>query len=183
MWEYILFVVLIAVLIILLTQLVVGRIDGGNVVSVASAVTQLWSANIERETIDNSAWRRVLTTSDNLQAVAMSVPPGEELGWEVHKDNDQFFRIESGKGTLQVAPARVAPARYAPARYASADPTLLTTIDLSDGTATIVPKGSWHNVINTGSESLKLYTVYGPPHHPPDTLDLTHADEILREQK
>lgn len=126
----------------------------------------IWSANLEKETLDNNDWRRVLTTTDNLQVVAMNTPSGESLGWEVHKDNDQFFRVESGKAVLSTRQ---------PGKPVS-------TITLTDGMAAIVPKGMYHNITNNSDKSLCMYTIYGPKHHPVGTIDHTHADERLREQ-
>jgi len=119
--------------------------------------------NIESATRDNTLWRNVLHTSDSLQVVAMSVPPGQALGKEVHSNNDQFFRVEQGNGVIVV----------------TADKKDITT-PISDGVAAIVPAGMPHNVINTSDVPLKLYTIYGPPHHPAGTKDATHADEITR---
>lgn len=123
----------------------------------------LWYDNIEQLTRANTDWRKVIHTSPNLQIVLMAPPTGQELGWEVHPDNDQFFRFESGKGRLQIK-----------------NPNDQTeTIEVHDGDAAIVSKGTYHNVIS--DDSLKLYTVYGPPHHAPKVVDHTHADEIRRE--
>lgn len=130
----------------------------------------IWSANIEKETNDNEYWRKVLTTSKNLQVVAMNTPPGESLGWEVHSDNDQFFRVESGECELSVAP------------YCNGAATApVQKIKMTDGWSAVVPSGLCHNVANTGKRPLRMYTIYGPPHHRPGTIDKTHADEIARE--
>lgn len=128
-----------------------------------AANPSLWSANIESLTKENPFWRDVLHTSDNLQVVAMSVPAGQELGREVHTQNDQFFRIESGMGRLV-------------ANVKGID----QNVELRDGVAVVVPRGIHHNVINTGTEPLKMYTIYGPPHHPPGTRDRTLQDELSR---
>lgn len=99
--------------------------------------------NIERITIENVAFRRVLYTARNCQLVVMSLKPGEEIGEEVHK-LDQFFRVEEGTGDAVLD-------------------GLKTTI--SAGFAVIVPAGAKHNIVNTGSMPLKLYTLYAPPNH------------------
>lgn len=101
-------------------------------------------ANIERETKGNADFRRVLYTGKHMQLVLMMLAPGEEIGLETHSDNDQFFRFESGVGKVIVGD---------------------TEYVVSDGDVVIVPAGTSHNVINTGSESLKLYTLYAPSHH------------------
>jgi mannose-6-phosphate isomerase-like protein (cupin superfamily) len=100
--------------------------------------------NIEEATNSNADFRRVLYTGKNLQLVLMTLQPGDEIGEEVHEDRDQFFRIEDGRGTVYIdgAPNQV-----------------------EDDFAVIVPAGARHNVVNTGDEPLKLYTIYGPPEH------------------
>jgi len=99
--------------------------------------------NIEESTLDNEDFRRVLYTGENLQLVLMTLQPGEDIGEETH-DNDQFFRFEEGSGIVVINE---------------------NEYDVEDGSAIIVPAGSKHNIINTGEEDLKLYTLYSPPHH------------------
>lgn len=133
-----------------------------------SSVPVVWSDNIEKLTNANMNWRNVIYTSDKLQISLMSVPPNEELGSEVHPENDQFFRIESGQGKLVIGKSS-----------ASNHQEFL----LTDGSAAVVPHGIWHNVINTSAtDPLKLYTLYGPPHHPLGTMHSSHAEEISREK-
>jgi len=122
-----------------------------------------WHGNIVESAKSNQDWRHVVTTTDNLQLVNMSVPPKEELGWETHPDNDQLFRVVEGNATLQVK------------KNGKVVDTPLTNEIIG-----IVPKGNEHNVINTTNDTLKMYTVYSPPHHPSETVDHTHADEIAR---
>ncbi|MBZ4191052.1 cupin domain-containing protein [Niabella beijingensis] len=100
--------------------------------------------NIENDTRANAAFRKVLYTGRQLQLVLMTLQPGEEIGAEVHPENDQFFRFEEGSGRCLI------------------DDTEYT---VSDGSAVVIPAGSRHNVINTGSTELKMYTIYAPPHH------------------
>lgn len=101
-------------------------------------------ANIEELAKANENFRQVLYTAKNSQLVLMSLLPREEIGEEVH-DVDQFFRFESGQGEVVIDGARHI---------------------VADGSAVIVPQGARHNVINTSSsETLKLYTLYCPPHH------------------
>lgn len=130
----------------------------------------LWFTNLEKDTLENPNWREVLVTSHNLQVVAMNTPPGESLGWEVHNDNDQFFRVESGECELSTTPT---------CNGVATQP--VQKIKLTDGMSALVPKGTCHNVLNTGTTPLRMYTIYGPPHHPPGTVDRTHNDEIERE--
>ena len=100
--------------------------------------------NIETVTVANEDFRRVLYTGAHLQLVLMTLKPGEEIGEEVHEDRDQFFRIEEGKGEVHID--------------GKANP-------VEDDFAVIVPAGARHNVVNTGSAPLRLYTLYGPPEH------------------
>jgi mannose-6-phosphate isomerase-like protein (cupin superfamily) len=109
--------------------------------------------NIEQATVDNDDFRRVVYTGKNLQLVLMTLQPGEEIGEEVHEDIDQFFRIEEGRGEVWID--------------GLANP-------VEDDFAVIVPAGARHNVVNTGDEPLKLYTLYGPPEHKHGTV---HRDK------
>ena len=86
----------------------------------------------------------MLYTGHNLQLVVMSLEPGEEIGEEVHDDRDQFFRIEEGEGMISIDGVDHA---------------------VKDDDGVIVPQGARHNVKATGTEPLKLYTIYGPPEH------------------
>jgi len=102
-------------------------------------------ANIEKLTLDNRNFRQVLYTGKHSQLVLMSLKPGEEIGAEVHADNDQFFRFEVGQGKVIIDGNEYI---------------------VGDGDAVIVPAGANHNVINTSaSEGLKMYTLYAPAHH------------------
>jgi len=100
--------------------------------------------DIETETIENEDFRRVLYTGNNIQLVLMTLNPGEEIGAETHDDIDQFFRFDKGKGK-----AIINSNEYV----------------LKDGDAIVVPAGCEHNIIADPKSSLKMYTVYGPPHH------------------
>jgi mannose-6-phosphate isomerase-like protein (cupin superfamily) len=102
-------------------------------------------ANIEKETLANKNFRKVLYTSAHSQLVLMSLKPKEEIGMEVHPENDQFFRFEKGKGRVIIDG---------------------NSYDVSDGSAIIVPSGAQHNVVNVSDkEELKMYTIYSPAHH------------------
>ena len=100
--------------------------------------------DIEQATVANADFRRVLYTGKNLQLVLMTLPPGCDIGEEVHEDRDQFFRIEEGEGTIAIDGVENR---------------------VEDDFAVIVPAGARHNVINSGSRPLKLYTIYAPPEH------------------
>ena len=112
-------------------------------------------ASIEVLTEENTDFRRVLYSGSKLQLVLMSVPPGEELGGEVHSDTDQFFRIEDGKGVIVIDGV---------------------THKVSEGDGIVVPSGAHHNVICTVHDALKLYTIYGPPHHRDGLVQKTRAE-------
>jgi len=127
-----------------------------------------FSTNIEHDTLKNTDWRHVIFTSKHMQVTLMNVPPNEELEWEIHKDTDQFFRIEEGQGLLQTKP--------------SITSKVSNNIKLKNGIAAVVPQGIYHNVINTSkTKALKLYSIYTPPHHNPIVIDRTHQDEKMRE--
>lgn len=111
--------------------------------------------DIERLTEENNDFRRVLYTANHLQLVLMALQPGEDIGEEVHEDRDQFFRIETGSGEIMIDDA-IRPVR-------------------SD-MAIVVPAGARHNLRNTGRETLRLYSVYGPPEHRHGTVHRTKAD-------
>jgi len=102
-----------------------------------------YNENIEKLTLENDNFRKVLYTGENSQLVLMSLIPNEDIGMEIHEDNDQFFRFEEGKGKVVINE---------------------TEYDVKDGDAVVVPKGARHNVI-AGDEGLKLYTIYSPAHH------------------
>ena len=111
--------------------------------------------NIEQRTTENGDFRHVLYTGKHLQLVLMTLKPGEEIGEEIHDDGDQFFRIEEGEGQVLIDGKRHA---------------------VKDDDAIVVPAGARHNVINTGDESLKFYTLYGPPEHRDGVVQPTKAD-------
>lgn len=118
-------------------------------------------ADIEDLTEANTDFRRVLYTGKHLQLVLMALRPGEEIGEEVHADHDQFFRIEDGEGEVWIDGVR-------------------SRIEADD--AIIVPAGARHNVINTGGEPLKLYTIYGPPDHRDGIVRATKAEAEASEE-
>lgn len=120
-----------------------------------------FAKNIQTLTEKNSDFRRVLYTARNLQLVLMSLLPGEEIGEEIHKDRDQFFRVELGNGEIMIDGVKT---------------------PISDGSAMIVPAGALHNVINTGSESLRLYTIYAPPEHADGVVRSTKEDAARSEE-
>lgn len=126
-----------------------------------------WVGNIEEATRGNETFRTVLFTGEHAQLTVMSLQRGEEIGWEAHPHLDQFLRVEEGRGRVELGatPDRIDEKR-----------------DLHDGWAVVVPAGSWHNVVNTGTGPLKLYSLYAPPEHPPNTVHATKADADVAEQ-
>lgn len=117
-----------------------------------------YTSNIEELTLANTFFRSVLYTTNNIQLVLMSLKPNEDIGFEVHEENDQFFRFEKGNGKVVIGN----------------EETLIT-----DGSVVIVPKRINHNIINTSdSEDLKFYTIYGPPHHKDKTVHKTKEEAL-----
>ena len=113
-----------------------------------------FKTNIEKDTLENRNFRKVLYTGIHSQLVLMSLRPKEEIGMETHAENDQFFRFEAGQGKVIIDG---------------------NEYEVGDGAAIVVPAGAKHNIINiSDSKELKLYTIYSPPHH---------KDGIVRETK
>ena len=118
----------------------------------------IYTANIEEETIGNNYYRLVKYTTHHSQLVYMSLRPGDEIGNEIH-GVDQFIRIEAGE---------------AQSILNNSEKTKLLTEDM----AIIIPAGTWHNIKNNGSENVKLYTLYSGPNHLKDTRQNTKEDEV-----
>jgi mannose-6-phosphate isomerase-like protein (cupin superfamily) len=118
--------------------------------------------DIERLTTGNNDFRRVLYTGHHLQLVLMTLQQGEEIGAEVHEDRDQFFRFEAGNGQVDIDD---------------------NTYDVTDGSGVIVPAGARHNVRNTGSGPLRLYTLYGPPEHVDRLVEATRAEAMATHEE
>lgn len=118
--------------------------------------------NIQKRTVENEDFRRVLYTGHHLQLVLMTLQSGEEIGEEVHPDRDQFFRFEEGSGAVDIDGVENR---------------------VEDDFAVIVPAGARHNVRNTGSAPLRLYTVYGPPEHIDGLVEATKADALARHEE
>ena len=116
--------------------------------------------NIEQATLANENYRTALWTGSNMQLTLMTIQPGHDIGLEVHEDHDQFLRIESGEATV----------------YMGESETELETTQASDDDAVFVPAGKWHNLVNTGSEPLKLYSIYAPAEHEHGTVHATKED-------
>jgi Mannose-6-phosphate isomerase len=117
--------------------------------------------NLEDLTAANTNFRKVIYTAHHSQLVLMSLKPSEEIGMEVHPDNDQFLRIEEGEGKAIIDGNEQV---------------------FSAGFCVVVPAGSQHNIINTSAvNELKLYTVYSPAHHRLDVVHATKADAVADE--
>lgn len=117
--------------------------------------------DIEEATLANANYRTTLWTGQFLQMTVMSIPPGEDIGLEMHDDADQFLRVEAGRGRVQMGPT---------------SDDLSFDEEVGDDWVILVPAGSWHNVTNIGDEPLKVYSLYSPPEHKPGTVHATKAD-------
>lgn len=117
--------------------------------------------DIEAATRQNDTYRTAAWTGRYLQVTLMSIPVGESIGLEVHPDTDQFLRLDAGQGTCVMGPAK---------------DQLTFEQQVSDGWSIQVPAGTWHDVINTGEEPLRLYAIYAPVHHAPGIVQPTSAD-------
>lgn len=119
--------------------------------------------NIEKLTEENTNFRKVLYTAKHSQLVVMSLKPSEEIGMEVHPDNDQFFRVEEGEGKAIIDGSEQI---------------------FSSGFCLVIPAGSEHNIINTSAtEYLKLYTIYSPAHHKDGTIHETKEIAMSSEEE
>ena len=122
-----------------------------------------FKSNIEKDTLKNKNFRKVLYTASHCQLVLMTLKPKEEIGLETHKENDQFFRFEAGRGRVEI------------------DGNKYT---VKDGDAVIIPAGAKHNVINTSAtEELKMYTIYSPLHHKDQIVRKTKAEAEAKDQE
>jgi len=120
-----------------------------------------FNLNIEKETLANQNFRKVLYTSKHSQLVLMSLRPQEEIGMEIHSDNDQFFRFEQGQGKCVIDG---------------------NEYSVADGSAIVVPAGAQHNIINMSeTEDLKLYTLYSPAHHQDGIVRMTKQEAETNE--
>ena len=126
------------------------------IVSAKKSSDSSYASDIERQTIENKDYRRVLFTAKHSQLVLMRLKPGEDIGAETH-DLDQFFRFEAGNGVVVVNGVEH---------------------KVSNGDSIVIPQGCRHNVINTSAtEDLKLYSIYSPPNHKKGTVHHTKADQ------
>jgi mannose-6-phosphate isomerase-like protein (cupin superfamily) len=117
-------------------------------------------ADIHKATLYNNIFRTALWTGNHLQLTLMSIPIGESIGLEAHPNVDQFLRIEDGQGLVQMGDSKD--------RLSYSQPVY-------DDFAIFIPAGTWHNLTNTGSKAIKLYSIYAPPNHPWGTIHQTKA--------
>ncbi|HET9723932.1 MAG TPA: cupin domain-containing protein [Actinomycetota bacterium] len=120
-----------------------------------------WVDDVERLTLENDTFRTVVFTGTHSQLTVMRIAPGEDIGLESHPHLDQFLRIEQGRARVE---------------FGTTKDQVEETHDVEDDWAFIVPAGIWHNVVNTGDQDLKLYSIYAPPQHPDGTVHRTKAD-------
>ena len=111
--------------------------------------------DLESKAMDNTTFRTVLATSKHTQVVVMDVKPGEDIGKEIHPNEDQVLYLISGRGTIYMEGKEM---------------------DFNKGDCVLVPAGTEHNFTTIGDESMKIITTYSPPHHPDGTVHTTKAD-------
>ncbi len=122
-----------------------------------------YKTGIEKDTLENTDFRRVLYTGKHSQLVLMALKPGEEIGSEVHESVDQFFRFEESEGKVVIDDHEY---------------------KVKDGDAAIVPSGARHNVVNTSKDKLlKLYTIYSPPEHIDKVVRHTKAEALAKPEE
>ncbi len=114
--------------------------------------------NIEQATLQNPYFRTALWTGEHLQLTLMSIPVGGEIGLETHPNLDQFLRLESGHGLVQMGPT---------------PEKLIYRANVTDGYAVFIPANTYHNLINVGNSAIKLYSIYAPPAHKRGTVHET----------
>ncbi len=118
-------------------------------------------ANIQELAVQNHNFRTALWTGNYLQMTLMCIPPCGEIGLEIHPDTDQFIKVEQGTAVVKMGKCK-------------------SELDFQQkvytGDAVFVPAGFWHNIINTEKTSLKVSSIYAPPHHPRGTVQATKAD-------
>lgn len=120
-----------------------------------------FAVNIEKATEANRNFRAALWTGKYLQVTLMSIDPGDDIGLEMHPDVDQFIRIEDGEGIIMIGDSR---------------DNLSFKHKVFEDYAIFIPAGKWHNLVNTGYEPIKLYSIYAPPEHPHGTVHRTKRE-------
>lgn len=124
--------------------------------------------NIEEATLENTNYRTALWTGELLQVTLMCIPVGGDIGAEVHDENDQFLRVEQGKGRVIMG---------------TSEDNITLDREVGADDAILIPKGTYHNVVNIGDVDLKLYSLYGPAHHANGTVHETQAIALAAEEE
>jgi mannose-6-phosphate isomerase-like protein (cupin superfamily) len=118
------------------------------------------SFDIERASKENTEYRSVAWSGRYLQVTLMSIPVGGDIGLEAHPQTDQFIRLDAGSGRVQMGAEK---------------DQLTFEQNVSDGWCVLVPAGAWHNITNTGTTPMQVYTIYAPAHHKPGNVQATAA--------
>lgn len=130
---------------------------------VKNQIKRGFKTKIEKTTLENTNFRKVLYTSKHLQLVIMSLLPGEDIGSEIHKETDQFFRFEQGHGKCIINE---------------------NEYDIGNGDVVVIPAGAKHNIINVDPVTeLKMYTIYAPPNHKDGIVRLTKKEAETSEEE
>jgi mannose-6-phosphate isomerase-like protein (cupin superfamily) len=119
---------------------------------------QPFVVNINEATKQNNTFRTALWTGSHLQVTLMSIKVGGDIGLEIHPNTDQFIRIEDGQGIVKMGKSKN---------------NLNFQANAYDDFAIMIPAGTWHNIINTGNKTLKVYSIYAPPQHPHGVVHVT----------
>lgn len=122
-----------------------------------------FAINIDKVTKQNNTFRTTLWTGNHLQVTLMSIKPGENIGLESHPNVDQFVKIVQGDALVKMGNSKE---------------NLDFQKRITNGSAFVIPAGKWHDLINMGSNPIKLYSIYAPPQHPRGTVHITKADDI-----
>src|SRR5690554_5530932 len=117
--------------------------------------------NIREAAVRNDNYRTALWTGNHLQLTLMSIGVGDDIGLEMHPDVDQFIRVEQGEGVALMGDSME---------------NLSFRQNVSDDDVILIPAGTWHNIINTGNEPMKVYSIYAPPEHPHGTVHVTKEE-------
>ena len=142
------------------------HIDKNDMTDITDYGPEPFAADVYRAALRNNNYRTALWTGDHLQMTLMSIPAGGEVGLEVHPDDDQFLRVEDGRAAVKMGKNR---------------DKLNYQKNLDAGGGVFVPAGTWHNVINIGNRTLKLSSIYAPPHHVHGVVDKSKEDADRKE--
>ncbi len=118
--------------------------------------------DMKKAALQNSNFRTAIWTGTYLQVTLMSINPGEDIGVEVHSELDQFLRIEQGEGIVMMGGCK---------------DRMNFRRKVQSGCAILIPAQTWHNLVNTGDDPIKLYSIYTPPQHPFCTVHVSKKDD------